>query len=277
MSTNKTDIANENKISIVIPTYNQAEYLPICLDSVMFQEYPNIELIIVNDGSTDNTDEILIKFEESMSKDMVSYAHYYNENAGYVERCEHSRYPINGRKFEVIHLPENRGLSNALNTGFKVATGEYCTFIASDDMLLPSMLSDLVLVLNNNNADFAYADMHVVNDEGRILRRFSLPDYSFEDSFCNWYLLGICKLYRRALHDEVGYYDEKIRPQDHDMFLRFAMNGAKFVHLPKVLANVRDHDQERQVENHLPANWDELYKQSSELVLKARAFYKSRR
>ena len=69
-----------------------------------------------------------------------------------------------------------------------------------------------------------------------------------------------------------GYYDENIKPQDHEMFLRFAMNGAKFIHLPKVLANVRIHDKERHVYNHSSANWDRLYGESAELVLKARRF-----
>ena len=55
--------------------------------------------------------------------------------------------------------------------------------------------------------------------------------------FVNGTCVVLCKLYKRELHDRVGYYDEQIKPQDHDMFLRFAMNGAKFVHIPKVLAN----------------------------------------
>ena len=74
-----------------------------------------------------------------------------------------------------------------LNTGFSAATGEYCTFIASDDILLPSAMTELALVLDQGY-DFAYADMHIVDDAGRILRRFSLPDYSFNNAFCRWYI-----------------------------------------------------------------------------------------
>jgi hypothetical protein len=151
----------------------------------------------------------------------------------------------------------------------------YCTFIASDDILLPSAMADLATVLEKEDADFAYADMHIVDDDGRILRRFSLPEYTFENAFCHWYLCGVCKLYRRDLHDRFGYYDEKIKPQDHEMFLRFAMNGARFAHLPKVLANVRIHDGEREVHNHSPANWNRLYEESADLVRKARRWLKS--
>ena len=259
------------KISIIIATYNQARFLPICMDAVCFQDWPVIELIVVNDGSTDRTREVLDAYKGSVSE-RVSHACNYNGQTRQVERCEHRRYPLEGRDLHIIHQPENKGLGAALNTGFRAATGDYCTFIASDDMFLPSAMSELVAALEENNADFAYADMHIVDDAGRILRRFSLPDYSFENAFCKWYLCGVCKLYRRELHDMAGYYDENIKPQDHEMFLRFAMNGAKFIHLPKVLANVRIHDKERHVYNHSSANWDRLYGESAELVLKARRF-----
>ena len=259
-------------ISVVVATYNQSKYLPITLDSIWFQSYPNIEIVVVNDASTDNTDAVLSDYIKAVGYDAVSFASSYNEQSGQVERCEHLRYPPQGRELRIIHHYENNGLSAALNTGFKATTGEYCTFIASDDMLIPAMLSDLKHVMDKTGADFAYADMHIVDDQGRILRRFSLPDYSFEKAFCHWYLCGVCKLYRRELHDMAGYYDENIRPQDHEMFLRFAMNGAKFIHLPKVLANVRIHDKERHVHNHSSENWDRLYGESAELVLKARRF-----
>lgn len=268
---------SKKTISVIVPVYNQSRYLSICLDSIWFQDYPAIEIIVVNDGSTDSTSDTLKAYEEALLSSRVSYACHYDEAADQVERYECFRYPPEGRQLRVIHHPDNKGLGAALNTGFKAASGEYCTFIASDDMLLPSAMTDLVTVLEENNADFAYADMHIVDDAGRILRRFSLPDYSFENAFCRWYLCGVCKLYRRGLHDRTGYYNEEIMPQDHDMYLRFAMNGARFIHIPKVLANVRIHDGDRQVGNHLPANWNTLYRESAELVLKARQFLREQR
>lgn len=259
-------------ISIVIPTYNQASYLPISLDAAWLQDYSTVEIIVVNDGSTDNTREVLKCYVDTVAGEQVSHACNYNEYSGEVERCCNFRYPCAGRDLRIIHHKTNRGLGAALNTGFRAAKGLYCTFISSDDILLPSAMTDLVAALEDNNADFAYADMHIVDDGGRILRRFSLPDYSFENTFCHWYMCGVCKLYRRALHDRFGYYDEKIKPQDHDMYLRFAMGGGRFVHIPKVLANVRIHDGDRQVHNHTPANWSKLYEESAALVMKARRY-----
>ncbi len=258
-------------ISIIVPTYNQARYLPICLDTIMFQEYPEIEIIVVNDGSTDDTAQVIEQYRKSLAVEKTSYACHYHETTGVVERHSHLRYPSYGRHLRIISRDKNRGLSNALNAGVRSATGTYCSFIASDDMLLPGMVRELALLLDQG-ADFAYADMHIVDDGGRILRRFSLPDYTFEAAFCHWYLCGVCKLYRRELHDRVGFYNEQVKPQDHEMYLRFAMHGARFVHLPKVLANVRIHDDQRQVGNHLPANWSQLYKESAALVRKARRY-----
>jgi Glycosyltransferases, probably involved in cell wall biogenesis len=258
------------KVSIIIPCYNQDKYLGICLDSAWFQEYGNLEIVVVNDGSTDSTDAVIDAFEKSIGTETVSYAARLNDETGEVERVEHPRYSAEGRELVVIRHERNKGLSEALNTGFRACTGDYCTFIASDDMLLPGMVAELVDAIESEGGDFAYADMHVVDDAGRILRRFSLPDYSFDAAFCQWYLVGVCKLYRRELHEKFGYFDPAVYPQDHDMYLRFAMGGARFLHVGKVLANVRHHGPQREVYNHSNENWRTLFDQSSELVRVAR-------
>lgn len=257
-------------ISVVVATYNQARYLPVCLDSIWFQDYPEIEIIVVNDGSTDDTREVLAAYQQAIETEQTSYASNYNEQTQTVERVWHPRYRQEGRKFVVINCDTNIGLSAALNTGFKAARGDYCTFIASDDILLSSMCSTLHQTLRETKADFAYADMYIVDDSGRILRHFSLPDYTFKKSFCEWYLCGICKLYKRELHENHGYYSLDHVSQDHEMYLRFAMGGAKFVHVSKVLAHVRIHDKDRKVGNHTKEKESRQVQDSIELVLKAR-------
>jgi glycosyltransferase involved in cell wall biosynthesis len=265
------------KASVIVPAYNQAQYLPMTLDSIWFQDFAEVEILVVNDGSPDNTAEVLEGYARAVASETVSYAAHFNEATGEVERVEHPRYPKAGRELRILTHERNQGLSAALNTGFQAATGELCTFIASDDLLLPSMLSDLAALLERTGADFAYADMHVVDDQGDILRRFSLPEYSFEACFCRWYLCGICKLYKRELHERIGYFREDLTVQDHEMYLRFAMNGARFVHSPKVLANARIHAAERLRDNHSSANKARLYRESSDLVRLARAHLAQRK
>lgn len=258
------------KASVIVPAYNQARYLPMTLDSLWFQDYPEVEIIVVNDGSPDDTAEVLEAYRRAVESETVSYASDLDEATGEVLRTRHPRYPQAGRSLRVITHERNRGLSAALTTGFQAATGELCTFIASDDLLLPNMLRELSTLLESTGADFAYADMHIVDDAGNILRRFSLPDYSFEACFCHWYLCGICKLYKRSLHERHGYFREDLTVQDHEMYLRFAMGGARFVHSGNVLAQARIHAGERLCDNHSSANKARLFRESSELVCLAR-------
>jgi glycosyltransferase involved in cell wall biosynthesis len=256
-------------VSIIVPTYNQANYLPMTLDAVLFQDHPDIELVIVNDGSTDGTARVIEDYLKAVAEETVSHAARFDEAANQVVRRTHPRYPQN-RRIQVLTHDPNRGLGAALNTGFKAATGEFCTYIASDDVLLPSMVSDCLAAMDAAGADFAYADMHVVDDQGRILRRFSLPDYSFANCFGDWYFCGVCKLYRRSLHERLGWYREDLLSHDHELYQRFALGGAPFVHVPKVLANVRIHGKDRQVHNHTPGQWSRLFDESIALVREAR-------
>lgn len=257
-------------VSIIVPTYNQARYLPTCIDSIWFQDHPDIQIVVVNDTSTDDTAQVLAAYEQAVATEEASFASNYDEATGTVQRTTHPRYPAAGRTLTIVHHEQNRGLSTALNTGLSHCTGEFVTFIASDDVLLPAMARRLAQPLESGEADFAYADMHIIDDDGRILRRFALPDYTFEDAFCRWYLCGVCKLYRRDLHDSHGLYSLEHMAQDHEMFLRFAMGGARFVRVPEVLAHVRIHAGERLRDNHSAAGESRQFADSRALVHKAR-------
>lgn len=255
-------------VSLIVPTYNQAQYLTACLDSIWFQDYPELEVVLVNDGSTDDTAEVIARFQRALAEDTVSYASRYDAEENRIERVFHPRYPRQGRSLRVIQHETNRGLAPALNTGIKAATGEYCTYVPSDDMLLPSMVSEMVAELERG-ADFVYADMAIVDDAGHWVRRFALPDYSFQNCFGDWYFCGVAKLYRTELHARFGQYDETLLAHDHELFQRFAEGGAVFRHIPHVLMYVRDHAR-REVDIHAPTAWNRLLEESKALVLRAR-------
>jgi len=259
------------KVSVVVPTYNQARYLAGCLDSLWFQDHADLEIIVVNDGSTDNTAEVLERYQWHVMSDQASYASFYHPGHDVLERVAHRRYPAKGRDLKIIAHPRNRGLAAALNAGFKASTGAACTYVPSDDWCMPGMLSALDQALAGTPADFAYADMLIVNDRFEVVRRFDLPEYSFKRCFADWYLCGDAKLYRRELHERHGFYDESLLAHDHDLFLRFALGGARFTHVPRALFAKRDHAGGREVDIHAPSNWTRLIGESKQLVLQARA------
>lgn len=258
-------------VSIVVPTYNQAQYLRPCLDSIWFQNYPEIEIVLVNDGSKDETAKIIESFVRDLDSAKVSYASRYDFSTNRIHRTYNARYPSVGRRLKVLTHAVNRGLAAALNTGFESCTGKFCTYVPSDNICLPTMITELLRPLEEEY-DFSYADMFIMDDAMNIQRLFELPDYSFARCFGDWYLCGVAKLYRRELHDKFGYYNEALLAHDHDLFQRFAMEGARFFHVAEPLMYVRAHEGDREVEIHSPTNWNRLLEESKEIVLEARAF-----
>ena len=126
---------NKPLISVIIPVYNVAKYLPRCLDSVIGQTYNNLEIILVDDGSTDNSLEI----------------------------C--NQYAKQDKRIVVIHQ-ENGGLSAARNSGMDHMHGEFFTFIDSDDWVTPDYCQTLWELLEQTNADFSWGGFTTVSSEG---------------------------------------------------------------------------------------------------------------
>jgi glycosyltransferase involved in cell wall biosynthesis len=257
------------KISVVIPSYNHSRYIEACLDSIYFQDYPNIELIIVDDKSSDNSQEVIANWINGVEVQVTSFASRYNEDNDEIERTIHKRYNRTGRTIKFYKNKENFGSTKNYNRGFRAATGDYCTFIASDDIAHPQLLSTLASPLDRDDADFVYCDMFVIDDQQRILREFKLPDYSFKKSFCDWYLCGVATLYRRDLHHLFGYYDESAMADDHECYLRFALGGARFLHIHKTLYSVRTHNNRKQG-LHEKNRYKKLLDHSGRLTIKAR-------
>lgn len=257
-------------ISLIVPTYNQVQYLGACLDSIWFQEYPSLEIIVVDDCSTDGTAEFLQEYSRKVEVEIVSYASCYDEKTDTVLRTEHPRWKQDGRSLILLRNERNMGSTWTYNRGFQAASGEFITYIASDDVCHPRMVAELARPLVEDRADFVYSDMFVIDDSGRILRRFSLPDYDFVRCFGDWYLCGVSKLYRRSLIDRFGLMNTGYLANDHEQYLRFALGGVRFMHLPTVLYSVRSHDQ-RCVGVHSSENWRKLMEESKSLVRMARA------
>lgn len=114
------------KVSIIIPVYNVEKYLKRCLDSVINQTYKHIEIICINDCSTDNSSEIL------------------------------QEYAKQDERVKIIDLEKNKGISAARNAGFGIATGEYIYFLDSDDWIDLDYIEKMIKAMQNANADVVY-------------------------------------------------------------------------------------------------------------------------
>lgn len=262
------------KVSIVVPCYNQARVVPMTLDHVFQQEWPNLEVIVVDGGSSDGSVEVIRDYLDRLEDETVSEVARYDGEK--VLRRERPRFP-EGRKVKAKFVREDIGATQTYNEGFKLATGEYCTYVVGDDLPHPTMVPRLVEALEREKVDFVYADMMVVDDEGRILRVIRKPDYSFEACFAEWFHLGVARLYRRAWHEKVGLFDVAYRTaNDYDMYLRMAMAGCTFHHVPEVLYSVRWHGERRRTGQHTETADRRLIGESIRCAERARAWWRKK-
>lgn len=264
-------------VSIVIPTFNQAEYLPVCIDHCLFQTYDNIEIIIVDGGSTDNTKHYLDSLEKVIDSKNISPVSYMNESCEII-REKQKVYP-SGREMKILSYDYDIGATRTYNEGFKLARGEYCTYVVGDDIPHPHMIENMVETLESTDLDFVYSDMNVVDDEGHIVRQMILPDYDFKTCFADWYHLGVSHLYKTELHHKVGLMDEENykSANDYDHYLRFAMAGAKFLHLPKILYSIRYHGDDRKTGQHTNKKYLNLLEESKLCAIRARKWMSEQR
>lgn len=199
------------RVSVIIPTYNQAVYLPETIESVLSQEGVALEVIVVNDGSTDETEKVLESY---------------------------------GDKITVISQP-NTGVPSALNAGLERASCDWVSWIASDNVFYPDALKTLLDAAEDY--DFVYADQVEMDETlSYITHKKLLFPYSFERVFCDdrsWAIhLSISFVYRKSLHGDAGWYDPAFtNVHDFEMFSRFAKAGARFVYMPETLIKIRSH------------------------------------
>ena len=238
------------KVSIVIPTYNQIDYLPACFDHCYFQSYPNLEIIIVYGGSTDGTKAYLSQLENDLQTRESNPVTCMDDRGQIVyKKCRsyhedtHAIHPQ--REIKIFSYAENIGRTPTYNAGLKAATGKYCTYIVGDDIAHPHMVEELVLAIETYRVDVVYADFDIVDDAGRILRLVRKPEYDFEQCLAKWFHLGVARLYRAELHDRIGFIDESFQiANDYKFFLDAAKAGATFKHVGKILYSVRFHGAE---------------------------------
>ena len=208
-------------VSVLIPLYNHERYIVQCLESIVADGYPCIEIIIVDDGSVDAS--------------LANIREWHNVNSHRFQ----GRFDVTSR--------ENRGLTRTLNELVRMASGQFLVILASDDYLLPGGIrARLDYLLANSSKMAVIGDCIVVNQDGvkmhdsgleghhrgrkSFLSHEKLIDYEI---VFHWCVPGPVFMARRELYPFVGYYDETISVEDRDFFLRIVvLNLLGFVDFP---------------------------------------------
>jgi glycosyltransferase involved in cell wall biosynthesis len=200
-------------ISIVIPSCNGQKFIRQAIDSVVNQTYKNWELILVDDGSKDQTPLIM---QEYSSK----YPNIFS--------CQHKL---------------NSGLPSALNTGFAIAKGVYYSWIADDNIFKNNALLYMVNELNNSNnyLDIVYANYDVIDKNNLFIEAQEVDKI---EKLIFRYIVGPCFLYKAKCHHEIGGYNTAYKMcEDYDFFLRLYNSNFRFGKVDKNLFLYRRHDQ----------------------------------
>jgi glycosyltransferase involved in cell wall biosynthesis len=206
-------------VSVIIPTYNRAAYIAQAIRSVQAQTYPHVEIIVGDDGSTDNTADIVAQFGGS-----VTY----------------------------LPLPHRGQPAATRNAGLAAARGEYVAFLDSDDLFLPGRLARQLATFGDHpDAGMVYSDGYYFRDEpetpiGHVLDGLPTPSGdALPDLLRGNFLAPPVVLIRRSCLDSVGVFDERpefFAVEDYDLWLRIA---ARFplVYAPGSVAAIRRHAQ----------------------------------
>ena len=181
-------------LTVVVPCYNVVKYIDKCIASIVGQTYSNLEILLINDGSTDETGA----------------------------RCD--AWQARDRRIWVVHK-QNEGSSYARKTGVENATAEYVTFVDSDDWIAPNMYADMMAALLSTDSDIAECDLCFVDEDGRIKHRINEHDASVKiieriEGVCgilenHWRMSFYTKIFKKDLFDNVeflkiGYGDDVI-------------------------------------------------------------------
>lgn len=201
------------KVSVIMPAHNAAAFIKGAIESVLSQDYDNLELIIVNDGSTDDLEKVL---KDYMDDKRIRYI-----------------------------ASANRGVSHAINTGLESANGDYICFLHADDIFLPGRIRKQVIALESHpECGISYTnESYFLEEASRVIES---PYFHFGgDIFYflkrNNFIHMSTAMFRRKIFD-IARFDENLGcHEDWDIFLKLSARRIKFLYLDEVLASICVH------------------------------------
>lgn len=189
------------KISVIVPIYNCKEYVSRCVDSLLGSTHPNMEIILINDGSTDGVEELLLGYE--------------------------------GRENVIIIHQENGGVASARNRGLDIASGEYIGFLDADDFVDKDMYSTLLGMAIERDADIVQCAMLCTTESGEVSIScaptkelvIDKPEVKTGELFNHFCYGCCCKLYRKELVSDIRF-DTRFPIGEDLMFNLLALSGS---------------------------------------------------
>lgn len=208
-------LSDTPRVSIVTPSFMQARFISRTIESVLGQNYPNLEYFVQDGGSQDGTVEVL---------------------KGYAYRLAGWESQPDG------------GQSQAINLGFAHTTGEIMAWLNSDDMLLPGAIHTIVDYFNRHpEVDVVYGDRLLIDENDMEIGRWIMPGHDSEVLSWADYVPQETLFWRRRIWDKVGgQIDESFKfAMDWDLLIRFRDAGARFAHIPRFLGAFRIHEHQK--------------------------------
>lgn len=201
------------KVSIITPTFNQANFIERTIESILSQDHADIEYIVMDGGSTDGTVEILKKYSDRI----------------------------------IWKSKKDNGQSDAINKGLKIATGEIVAFLNSDDTYEAGAISAVINFFNENpTKKWAYGKCKIIDEHDREIRRpitiyknLLLKKYSFAKLLTENFISQPATFWKKELHGEIGYFNEEEHfCMDYEFWLRIGQKYPAGV-IDRYLANFR--------------------------------------
>ncbi len=196
-------------VSIITPSYNQVEFLEATIQSVLAQDYPNLEYIIVDGGSTDGSVEIIKKYADQLSW-WVSEA--------------------------------DQGQADAINKGFRRAAGAVVAWLNSDDLYLPGAIHEAVAEIQHDpDLAMVFGDAITIDSQGQPINKLAFGDWGLTELLRYHIICQPAVFMRRSAIEQAGYLNDNFHYMlDHHLWLRIASLG-QIKHLPSLWAAARHH------------------------------------
>ena len=210
--------ANSPLVSIIIPSYNQAHFLEFTIQSVLEQDYPNIEIIVVDGGSTDGSLDIIKRYAD---------------------------------RFTWWVSEKDKGHADALNKGFARAKGGILAWLNSDDTYYPGAIADAVRVLQENpDVGMVYADADLTDENGKIIGRFASRQTDYKKLLrASVHIPQATTFFRADLYRQVGPLSLSLFfAFDYDLWVRLS-KVSRLLYVPRRWATFRLHDAGKSVKD----------------------------